>query len=235
MFEDFVVNFFHGYAYQPGMVYLAVVLLMLASAVGLPLPEELTLVSAGFLAYIGLNPQLFPPPTPDSAVVNVHVLAVVSFFAVVGSDFLIFTIGRVYGTRVLESKFFRRFIDDNRKARIQSLTAKYGLWAVGLFRFMPGIRFPGHIACGAVGISPTKFLAVDMFVAVISVPTQIYLVAFYGREILAVLQEVKIVIGSGILIFLLYYFGRRAITWYREKSKNKSEAKKLLDPPAPLE
>jgi membrane protein DedA with SNARE-associated domain len=154
---------------------------------------------------------------------------VVSFIAVVGSDFLIFTIGRVYGTRILESKFFRRFIDDDRKARIQSLTAKYGLWAVGLFRFMPGIRFPGHIACGAVGIAPSKFLAVDMFVALISVPTQIYLVAFYGREILSVLQEVKIVIGSGILIFLLYYFGRRTIHWYREKSRIKAEMKKLLD------
>jgi membrane protein DedA with SNARE-associated domain len=209
MFEQFIIDVFHAYAYQPNMVYLAVVLLMLASSFGLPLPEEITLVSSGFLAFIGLHPNLYPPPYPDASVVNVHVLANVAFFAVVCSDFLVYTIGRVYGSKVLDAPFVKRFLNDSRRHRIQVLTAKYGLWAVALFRFMPGVRFPGHIACGAVGMPATKFLAVDGLAALVSVPTQIYLVAFYGREILAVLDEVKIVIGVALVVFLVGYFGRK--------------------------
>ena len=206
MFEEFIVQFFHGYAYQPGMVYLAVVLFMLASAFGLPLPEELTLVTAGFLAYIGLNPLLYPPPEVGASVVNVHLLALVAFCAVFGSDFVVYSIGRVYGVRILDSKFMARFLNTERRVKIEALTAKYGLWAVALFRFMPGVRFPGHVACGAVGIKAHKFMLVDGLAAALSVPTQIYLVGFYGKEILGVLQEVKIVLAVALGIFLLVFF-----------------------------
>lgn len=209
MFEQFIVNVLHGYAYQPYMVYFAVVLLMLASSFGLPLPEEITLVSSGFLAFIGQHPELYPPPYPGAPVVNVHALAMIAFIAVVGSDFVVYLIGRVYGSRVLESRLLRRFMSDARKKRIEVLTAKYGLWAVALFRFMPGIRFPGHIACGAVGLSMPKFLLVDGLAALLSVPTQIYLVAFYGREILATLEEIKLVLGIAVLAFLVFYVARK--------------------------
>lgn len=218
MFEKFIVGLFHGYAYQPLMVYGSVVVLMLASSFGLPLPEEITLVSSGFLAYIGRHPELYPPPFVGAPVVNVHILAAVAFCAVLGSDTMVYTLGRLYGSRVLDSRLVKRFIHDEHRNRINVLTAKYGLWAVALFRFMPGVRFPGHIACGALGISAAKFLLVDAIAALVSVPTQIYLVAFYGKQILTVLDEVKIVIGILLVVFLVYYFGRKYLRARRRRA-----------------
>ncbi|MFN9067528.1 MAG: hypothetical protein ACK5V3_09885, partial [Bdellovibrionales bacterium] len=64
-----------------------------------------------------------------------------------------------------------------------------------------------HLACGSMGMSPVKFLAVDFFAAGISVPTQIYLLATYGEPILRALQEAKFIffgiIGVLILVVLI--------------------------------
>jgi membrane protein DedA with SNARE-associated domain len=159
-------------------------------------------------------------------VVDVHVLAAVAFFAVTGSDFFVYGIGRVFGTRALDSKFMKRFLPDERRQRIEILTAKYGLWAVAAFRFTPGIRFPGHIACGAVGIPATRFLLVDGAAALLSVPTQIYLVAFYGREIMAVLDEIKIGLAVALVGYIIFYFGRKY--WrYRQQRQISDQQKEF--------
>jgi membrane protein DedA with SNARE-associated domain len=219
MIEEYIINFFHNYAYQPEMVYLAVILLMLGSSFGLPLPEELTLVTSGFMAFIGLHPTLFPPPSPEATVVNVHVLAVVAFFAVFGSDLIVYGIGRVYGTRLLRSQFMSRFLKESRREQIERWTGRYGHWAAGMFRFTPGVRFPGHVACGATGLPLWKFAAVDGSAALISVPTQIYLVAYYGKEILAIVQPIKFVILGGMAAVVFFFIGRAL---WRAQSKRRS-------------
>ena len=74
--------------------------MMLLSAVGLPLPEEVTLVSVGILAYMGANPDKFPPPFPGAPYVNATTAAAVAFLAVFLSDFLIYCIGRFFGVKI---------------------------------------------------------------------------------------------------------------------------------------
>ena len=49
-------------AYQAHWVYLFLVSMMVLSAVGLPIPEEVTLITVGFLAHIASRPELYPPP-----------------------------------------------------------------------------------------------------------------------------------------------------------------------------
>ena len=58
-----------------------------------------------------------------------------------------------------------------------------------------------------MGISLWKFALVDGLAALVSVPTQVYLVATYGEVILAKIKEFKLVlagvIGALILAWLL--------------------------------
>ena len=61
--EDQLLLWFSQYAHSPMLVYSIVVGLMIASSFGLPVPEEITLVSVGLVAYMGSRPDLFPPPT----------------------------------------------------------------------------------------------------------------------------------------------------------------------------
>ncbi len=198
------------YAYQPEMVYGGVVLMMLLSAFGLPVPEEVSLVSVGLLAFMGSKPDIFPPPYPGAAVVNVHLAALISFLAVYSADTLVYGIGRKYGRKILYHRRLGRVFSPTMLQRVEEWTAKYGAYACGIFRFTPGIRFPGHLACGMLKFPFWKFLTIDGIAAAISVPTQIYLLALFGEPILVQLKEFKIVIFSllaaGAVFLLLKKF-----------------------------
>ena len=204
-----IFQFLAQYAYQPELVYLAVVGMMLASGFGLPLPEEVTLLSVGVLAFMGSRPDLFPPPTPGATPVNMHHAAMVSFTAVVMADSLIYGLGRMWGRKFLYHERMRRIVSLEALQKVEERTKRYGMVAVFAFRFTPGVRFPGHLACGAMKFEFWKFLLVDCFAAVISVPTQIYLVAIYGEPIIKFLQEVKIVIFALLALALMIFIIKR--------------------------
>lgn len=205
-----IFQYLAQYAYQPEWVYAAVLGMMLASGFGLPLPEEVTLLSVGVLAFMGSRPDLFPPPTPDATPINMHTAAFVAFMAVIMSDSLIYGLGRMWGRKILYHEKMRRLVSVEALQKVEERTKRYGMIAVFAFRFTPGVRFPGHLACGAMKFEYWKFLLVDCFAALISVPTQIYLVAIYGEPIINFLKEVKIVIfvllGIAALFFLFKKF-----------------------------
>lgn len=205
-----ISDVFALYAYSPWLVYGAVCLFMLLSAFGMPIPEEVVLLSAGFVGNMALHPDQYPPPSPGAESVNPYVLATVVFFAVLGADFLIYSLGRKFGPRLFRMRFFSRMVNDQALNTIQKWTKKYGYWAVFIFRFTPGVRFPGHLMCGAMGLSPVKFLAVDTVAAGFSVPTQVLLISFYGEVILGYLKPFKVYLFSamaiGLIGFLTYKF-----------------------------
>lgn len=209
--EEPIFQWLSQFAYQPHLVYAAVVGMMLASSVGLPIPEEVTLVSVGLLAYMGSHPEQFPPPAPNLPHINVHEAALIAFLAVFLSDTIIYFLGRKYGRMLVEHPRMKRFFPDEMLHRVEAWTKKYGAFACFIFRFTPGIRFPGHLACGMLRFEPWKFLLIDGFAAGISVPTQIYLLAFYGEPILKFLKEFKIVLFSLLAVGAIYFLIRKFI------------------------
>ncbi len=234
MFEDSILTFLLQYAYMPYWVYAFVITFMLMSGFGFPIPEEIVLVSCGLIAYMSLNPDLYPPPEAGAHSVDVYVLAAVCFFAVMLSDTVVYTLGRKHGAKVFYvlAKIRYFFLTPSKKkettveaiyqhslgsptfTKINKLFQNHGMIAVGIFRFTPGIRFPGHLSCGMMGVKLWKFLLVDFIVAIISVPTQVLFVAFYGKDIMDKFKEFKIIILSIAAIALIIYF----ISKYRKKS-----------------
>lgn len=197
------------FAYEPGMVYAAILGMMLLSSVGLPIPEEVTLVSVGVLAFMGSHPDHFPPPYPGAPVVNVHMAAFIAFSAVICSDTLIYFIGRLFGRRLLYHPRIHKMFPEHMMRRVEEWTHKYGAYACGIFRFTPGLRFPGHLACGMLKYPVWKFLTIDGAAALISVPTQIYLLAHYGEPILNKLRQFKMVVLVVLGLLLVYFLFRK--------------------------
>lgn len=202
--EDQLFAWFAQYAYQPGTVYFLVCALMLASSFGLPFPEEVTLVSLGVVCYMGSRPDLFPPPFEGAPKVNVTTASIVAFCAVFLSDFLVFSLGKFFGGKLINKPFLASQRD--RLDKVSSWVRKYGAWAAGIFRFTPGLRFPGHFSCGMLGLQPAKFIAVDGVAALISVPSQVILIAVYGETILEHIKEAKIVFFGVLAVVLAVYF-----------------------------
>ena len=205
--EDAILQWFSSYAYQPYLVYGAIIGFMVLSSFGFPVPEEVVLVSAGIVGYMGTRPDLFPPPFEGAATVDVYVLAAVCFFSVFLSDFLVYTLGRVLGDRLLESKIMARY-----KPRLDKVTRwvkEYGAYAAGIFRFTPGLRFPGHFSCGMLGLAQWKFITVDGLAALLTVPTQVLLVASFGEEIIVYFKQFKLVLLGLFAIGVVFWLWRR--------------------------
>ena len=216
--EQELLTWFAQYAYEPLWVYSAIVVISLAASFGLPVPEEIMLVSVGMVCYMGSRPDLFPPIEEiHGPPLNVHITAAVAFCSVFFADFLVFSLGRRYGVRLLRSRFLRRFESPMSKASIW--TQKYGAWAAGLFRFTPGLRLPGFFSCGMLGLSPLRFTAVDGFAALVSVPSQVLLVAYFGETILSSFKKFKLIMITLLTLMVLGYYLTRFFVRWRERHK----------------
>ncbi len=194
------------YAYQPEMVYLLVIFIMLITGFGVPIPEEVIIITTSLMAYMALNPDQYPPPEPNARGINVYILMTVCFFAVFFSDLVVYTIGRRLGRSMSDKKWFQNFIQPKSFKKVKFWTQKYGSAAVGVFRFLPGLRFPGHLACGAFGIPAWKFMLIDGAVILVTIPTQVYLIAQYGEEIINFIEKFRYIL-AGIILCVLAYVG----------------------------
>ena len=215
--NEIVFKWLVPYAYEPGIIYTIVSLIMIACAFGLPLPEEVTILSVGVLAYMASQPNDFPPPYPGARGIEVYEAAIVCLVAVVLSDMLVYFLGRKFGPQLKKWRITQRLLTPEALLKIEAWTVRYGMWAAAAFRFTPGLRFPGFWACGMAGLSPWRFLVADGGAALISVPTQIILVATYGESIFGYLKQMKVIIFSLIAFVLLFYFIRKFLMMRRKR------------------
>ncbi len=222
MFDFSIIEFLSQYAYQPTYVYGLIICLMTASSFGLPIPEEVTLVSAGLVAYMALHPAQFPPPYEGAEGVNLTVLSTVCFLAVLGSDLLVYSLGRFFGDRLVQSKMFKKSSWSKSFTKINKIYDKYSYWGCAFFRFLPGIRFPGHLSCGIMKVPLLQFLTIDGLAALLSVPTQVILVAFYGELILEKIRQFKMVIVIILGIGATLWLGKKLYFYIKDKSSTVS-------------
>jgi membrane protein DedA with SNARE-associated domain len=202
-FEQQVIYWLTELSQHPFHLYIAVVLILTASSFGLPLPEEVVLITCGLVGSIALteSKKTGLPPTID-----IENLALVCFLAVFLSDFLVFFLGRKLGTPLLQKKPFNKVLTPEVMQKIEHYTKKFGPLACGVFRFTPGLRFPGHFMCGALKVSYKNFILVDGFAALVSVPTQVLLIGYYGESILVHFKEFKIALLILLVLGVIGWF-----------------------------
>ncbi len=192
---------------------------MFASSFGLPIPEEATLVSVGLLAFLATQTDTYPPPYPDAQSVNKYTLAAVCFVAVFLSDLVVYTIGRVGGYRIKTSRRLNRLLPPGAMLKAEAWVMKHGALMAGVFRFTPGLRFPGHMTCGMLGLPLWKFILVDGTAALISVPTQILLIAYHGEIILYYLKRFREAVFVLLFLVVAYFIFKRIWLWRQRKSR----------------
>lgn len=148
--------------------YAAVFSVLIACGFGLPIPEDVTLVAGGIISGLGYT--------------HVATMTIVGLAGVLVGDGLVFTVGRVYGTRVFELKWVKRFLTPKRLGTVREKLAKHGNWVVFAARFMPGLRTPIFLTTGATSqVSLAQFFILDGLAALISVPVWVYL-GYLGAE-----------------------------------------------------
>lgn len=136
-------------------------IVLLLCGIGIPIPEDVVLITAGMLGEID-----------GRSWIQVSLLM---YVGVVGGDSMIFFAGRHFGGRLLTTAWFQRIFPAAKHAKVEGLFARYG--AMGLFvgRFLPGLRAPIFFSAGSMKVSYLKFLCLDGFAALVSVPLFVWL------------------------------------------------------------
>jgi membrane protein DedA with SNARE-associated domain len=150
-------------------VYAKLAGILLLCGLGVPIPEDISLISAGYLAHLGT--------------VDLHTIFLVCFAAVLGGDSLAFTMGRIFGTKILASRFGHRYFNPKRQRRVRAYFRTYGSKVIFIARFLPGLRFSIFLSAGMLHVRPYVFIVYDSMAALLSVPFLVYLAYYFGDKI----------------------------------------------------
>ncbi len=159
----YVLSFFNEYPYE------APFFVLLLCGLGLPLPEEVTLIGAGVFLHRG-NIDFW------------RITAVCSAAILLG-DSVPYWLGRKFGMRALRWRFLRRIVHPERFAKLEARFQQHGKWAVFACRFFAGVRIPGYFLAGTMRMSYLQFLTLDALGVLLSVPISIWLGKVFGENV----------------------------------------------------
>lgn len=204
---DLIIKLLNSLIPYGDLAYLIMFLLLLFCGFGLPLPEDVVLVTGGILASKGVT--------------EFWITFMVTMLGVLMGDSIIFLIGKTYGERIKKTRFFRIFISPERDKKIKEKYDKYGSGIIFVARFMPGLRMPIFLSTGIYGAPYLKFLSLDGFAALISVPVWIYVGEIFGNNLEALDQKIKslqfgiygVLAAAILLLFLFLYLKKRFAHW----------------------
>jgi membrane protein DedA with SNARE-associated domain len=196
----------HLTSLPPSAVYNTLAGVLLLCGLGLPIPEDVSLISAGYLAHLGI--------------VNPHKVFVVCFLAVLGGDCIAFALGRLFGSRLLDSRLARRFFRPRKQIRVRAYFRKFGSKVIFIARFLPGLRFSIFLSAGTLRVRPSVFITYDSLAALVSVPALIYLSWGFGAHIDRVVSWARRSEYGILILFLL------AAVWIAVKMLRKRRPEK---------
>jgi membrane protein DedA with SNARE-associated domain len=136
--------------------YLAIFGLLVAGGVGLPFPEEIVQLTAGFLARQG-TVLLWPA-------------FAVTFAGILVGDVLLYRLGKTHGARVLASRHFARLLTPERRRWIERHFANHDFLTIAVARHLAPLRLPVFASAGAMGVRLRTFLLADGLSSLLSVP-----------------------------------------------------------------
>ena len=142
---------------------------------------------------------------------------------VVISDGLLYGIGRLFGPRLLESRWMKRLVSAEKRSRIENNFHRYGVLVLLFARFLPTIRSPIFITAGSMRVPLTRFLLADGLYAIPGVSLLFFLAFWFGDQFrnLVYSFEGKVTAAKPILIllglaavtaYLIYHFFRHPVS-----------------------
>jgi membrane protein DedA with SNARE-associated domain len=150
--------------------YPAVLLLLASTGVGLPVSEDVVLLTAGTICSTGHAWFVVMMP--------------VAWLGVLCGDTLAFRIGRKLGPKAMDHPRLKKVLTPERVARLKARFDRYGLWTIFIARFLPGVRLPTFVLAGSMGITQRRFWQADAAAAAIFAPLLVTLGWRFGSDAL---------------------------------------------------
>lgn len=179
------------------LVSLTAVLLL--CGLGLPIPEDILLVTTGILAALGKFP--------------LGLGIALCLVAVLCGDAVLFFTGRRLGPAVLDGPWAQRAIGPRRVAQARSLVQENARFICFVARFLPGVRSGVYLAAGALGVPPRTYLTQDGLAALISVPFWVVVGWWFAHSLDTALEQVQRFEGLLLAAVVVAIVGYVVVQW----------------------
>jgi membrane protein DedA with SNARE-associated domain len=185
--------------------YSAIVGLLLICGLGVPLPEDITLIAAGILSALGS--------------ISMPGAIVAGLFGVLAGDAFLYTVGRIYGRRAFNLPIIRTIMTPRRITLAERKILRNSHFICFTARFLPGLRSPIFLMSGIMGVRPLVFYGLDGVAALISVPIWVFVGHWVGENLdmaMKVAERVQLSFAAAIGFLVLVYF---LIRRYRKRRR----------------
>lgn len=189
---------------------------------GLPLPEDIILVTGGLLAW---RASPLEEATLGAMVRDHSLLSMIGFgmAGILAGDSIIFLAGRKLGHRVAEFGPLRRIITPQKLTDAEKLLRRRGNLVVVVARFLPGLRAPTYFTVGHAKLPYWEFLLFDGAAAAVSAPLWVCLGFYFGSNIAEALRTAG-QFSNYILAGVLAVVGGIAFRWWQRRRARRAEA-----------
>jgi membrane protein DedA with SNARE-associated domain len=212
-----LVDLLSGHSLHVG--YGAVFFVLVLCGFGLPLPEDVVLVTGGVLAWLAspINARngtaTFASLLKDP---GLHAMIGFGLGGILAGDSIIFWAGRRFGARVAEIGPLRRIVTPQKMEEVERLIRRRGNVVVMIARFLPGLRAPTYFTVGHARLPFWEFLLFDGVAALVSAPLWVCLGFYFGANIEDAAHVAKrfshvILLAVGVVVAAI------AIRWWQRR------------------
>ena len=183
--------------------YIGIFLLLILGGVGLPFPEDATLILTGFLvAQNVIKPvQAF--------------LAVYSGLLI--SDFFLYWVGKKYGRMLVLHKRFQKIISPDQLSKLEEKFKRRGVWVVLIGRHFLGLRAQIFLVAGVMRMSAIKFLLADGATSLLTIALMSGMGYAGGNSVEILKKNVKRIEHIAILILVILLTGWIVYKYFKTK------------------
>jgi len=164
--QEFVSNF----------TYLGIFAVLLLGSLGVPIPEETSIIAAAVLSHAGIVRWWLALP--------------ICLLGVLSGDMVLYWVGRQWSEQVLNWRLVRLVMSPVREQWLKAAYRRHALKTVVTARHLMGLRAAAFLTAGTARVPFWKFVVADAGAALFSVPLAFGLAYFFAVQIKAIMVHV---------------------------------------------
>lgn len=185
--------------YLENLSYAGIFILLAFVGHFIPLPEEVLLLTIGYLVSLGFG--------------NLWIVIVVSLIAGYSGDILLYWLSK-NGNKLVVN--LDRATNKEKITKYENLMQTHGGKMIFVLRLVVGLRFFGPVVAGSANVAWRKFLLYDLLALLIYFPSLIFLGYHFHNNLRHLISDVGIL--SHIIFFIVVgLFGIAISIYYKNK------------------
>ncbi len=201
-----LVELLGGHSLHIGYAFVFLVLVL--CGFGLPMPEDVVLVTGGVLAWLASDIDVVSL-AGMFADRGLLAMILIGLAGILAGDTVIFLFGRRFGYRLADFRPLRRIITPEKLQLVERKIRTRGNVVVLFARFLPGLRAPTFFTVGHARMPLWEFLIFDAAAALVSAPLWVCVGFWFGSDLEAAAHAAArfghyILLGVGVVVTALW-------------------------------